>query len=183
MRHTKNHSTTGFALRIAMPLTLGALALAGCGDDGVEALEDGVLTVEMEDFHYGELPDEVPAGTRIDGVNKSESELHEFVAFRLPDDETRSPEDIVASPDVGELLGGSEPATVVIVPPGGDAITVVGDGTLSDPGRYLILCAIPTGADVDEYLTAAATSDGPPQVDGGPPHFVNGMVADLTVTD
>ena len=46
---------------------------------------------------------------------------------------------------------------------------------------YVILCAIPTGADVVEYLEAAATSEGPPQVDGGPPHFTNGMFAEITV--
>jgi hypothetical protein len=54
---------------------------------------------------------------------------------------------------------------------------------LAEPGRYLLLCAIPTGADVQEYLDAAATSDGPPQVGGGPPHLVNGMVDDLVVVE
>jgi hypothetical protein len=44
------------------------------------------------------------------------------------------------------------------------------------------VCAIPTGADPQEYLEQAATSDGPPEVDGGPPHFVNGMVDELLVT-
>ena len=48
---------------------------------------------------------------------------------------------------------------------------------------FLLLCAIPTGADPQQYLEKAATSDGPPQVDGGPPPFVNGMVDDLVVTD
>ena len=28
---------------------------------------------------------------------------------------------------------------------------------------------------------AAAESDGPPEVDGGPPHFVNGMFAEVVV--
>ena len=40
---------------------------------------------------------------------------------------------------------------------------------------------IPTGADPAVYLEAAAASDGPPQVDGGPPHVAHGMFAELTV--
>lgn len=164
-----------------------ALTLAACGDDGNETAEssaavvDGVLDVVMDDFHYGDLPDTVPAGTRISVGNDSESEIHEFVAFRLPDDEERPVEEIVAG-DLGPLLGGSLPTTVLLAPPGGEQIAAVGDGTLDEPGRYLVLCVIPTGADPAEYLAAAATSDGPPEVDGGAPHVANGMFAELTVT-
>lgn len=46
-----------------------------------------------------------------------------------------------------------------------------------------LVCAIPTGAIPEEYLEAAATSDGPPNVDGGPPHFVNGMADVIDVTE
>ena len=64
-------------------------------------------------------------------------------------------------------------------------LSAEGDGTLTEPGRYLVLCAIPTGADPGEYLAAAAASEGgPPEgVAGGPPHFVNGMWAEVTVVD
>jgi hypothetical protein len=59
----------------------------------------------------------------------------------------------------------------------------VGDGTLTEPGRYVLMCFIPTGADPDEYLSAAAASEGeaPTGVAGGPPHVVNGMYAELHV--
>jgi hypothetical protein len=73
-------------------------------------------------------------------------------------------------------------ATVVIAPPGGDGIPVVGTGVLTEPGRYAFICAIPTGADPDEYLAAAGESDGPPEVDGGPPHFVHGMIGEVVVS-
>jgi hypothetical protein len=44
------------------------------------------------------------------------------------------------------------------------------------------VCFIPTGADPQEYLTAAQeATDGPPQVEGGPPHVVHGMFAEFTV--
>lgn len=168
---------------VSIALLSGAL-LAGCGDDGnnAEAAEPGVLSISMRDFGYDDLPDSVPAGTQITVTNASTTELHEFVVFRLDDDDERSAAEIVET-DVEAVLTGGPPTAVLIAPPGSDEqIPVVGDGTLTDPGRYLVLCAIPTGADPDEYLAAAATSDGPPQVDGGPPHFVNGMFAELTVT-
>ena len=167
-----------------IPVTLILLGgvLAGCGDDGDEALVDGVLAVEMSDFSYGDLPESVPVGTQLQVSNSSETELHEFVAVRLDDEDERAAEEIVGG-DIGALLGATEPATVLLAPPGSDEqIPAVGDGTLTEPGRYVILCLIPTGADPDEYLAAAATSDGPPQVDGGPPHIAHGMFAELVVT-
>lgn len=152
---------------------------ASCGDDGSTSLPD-VISVEMADFEYRGLPSEMPAGTRIEVTNSSPGEIHEFVAFNLGGDD-RPIEEIVGG-DLPGLLGGSEPSAVLLAAPGGPQIPAVGDGTLTEPGRYLIVCVIPTGADPDEYLAAAATSDGPPQVDGGPPHVAEGMFAELEVT-
>lgn len=181
------HLIDGRPLRRLIPLTLAALPLlAACGDEAsvpaaAAGIDDGVLAVVMDDFHYGNLPDTVPTGTRIEASNDSDGELHEFVAIRLADDDQRTAAEIVTG-DVGALLASTPPTAVLLAPPGGEQIAAVGDGTLSEPGRYLIVCMIPTGADPDEYLAAAATSDGPPQVDGGAPHIANGMFAELTVS-
>ena len=60
---------------------------------------------------------------------------------------------------------------------------VEGSSVLDRAGRYVVFCAIPTGADPEVYLAAAAEAEGgPPDVPGGPPHFVEGMVAELVVT-
>ena len=93
---------------------------------------------------------------------------------------------------MGELLELSEeefmaavgglPAMVLLAAPGGPQIDAVGDGTFAEEGRYVLICAIPTGADVDEYLEAAEAAPGPPDVEGGPPHFLHGMYAELEVT-
>jgi hypothetical protein len=176
----------------AAMLTAGALALTACGDDADDAdagdaaddqIVDGVLSVELSDFSFGDLPDEVPAGTRLAIDNVSDAELHELVAIRLPDDETRPADEIVAG-DLGPLLASGPPHTVLLAAPdGGEQINAVGDGTLHEPGRYLILCAIPTGVDPAVYLAAAAESAGaPPQVEGGAPHLAHGMWAELDVT-
>ncbi|NNE11620.1 MAG: hypothetical protein HKN41_05165 [Ilumatobacter sp.] len=161
---------------------IAALALAACGDDADAAIRDGVLTVTLSDFEFGELPDEVPAGTRLAIENESAGELHELVAVRLADDDERPVSEIIA--DVEQLFQSGPPAAVLLAAPGGDQIDAVGDGTLSEPGRYIVLCSIPTGVDPDLFLNAAADSgDGPPEVGAtGAPHFEHGMYAELTVT-
>ena len=158
------------------------VVFAACGDEPDATASDGVLDVSLSDFSFGDLPDEVAAGTRVEIENASETELHELVAVRLADGDDRPVDEIVAS-GLDEVLGAGPPAAVLLAAPGGEQVDAVGDGVLAEPGRYLLLCAIPTGADPMEYLEAAATSDGPPQVDGGPPHFVNGMVDELVVTE
>ncbi len=155
---------------------------AACGDEPDANATDGVLDVTLTDFSFGELPDEVAAGTRVQIENASDTELHELVAVRLADGDNRPVDEIVTA-GLEEVLSAGPPSAVLLAAPDGEQIDAVGDGVLAEPGRYLLLCAIPTGADVQEYLGAAATSDGPPQVDGGPPHFVNGMVDDLVVIE
>ena len=141
-----------------------------------------VLEVEAVDYAFEGLPDSVPAGTKLSLVNTSEVEAHELVAFRIPDGENRSVEELLALPEE-ELMSmmSGPPATVLMAPPAGaEQIAAVGDGTLSEPGRYALVCFIPTGAD-PAALMEESGPDGPPQVDGGPPHIVHGMHAELVV--
>lgn len=185
--------TTTTIPRRLLALAAAAVLLAGCGsdapdgDDAAAATADGPqdVTVSMSDYGFDGLPAELAAGSTLSVANTSDAELHELVAIRLPDDEERGVEELVALPP--EELGAFFPlvTTVMLQAPGSDeTIPAVGDGTLTEPGRYLVICAIPTGADPAEYLEAAAqTEDGPPQgVAGGPPHFVNGMFAEVVVT-
>lgn len=181
----------------SVALLAGLALLAGCSDGGADTPEptaaaveeapeaeetENVVEVGLADFAFVDLPETVPVGTRFTVNNLAETELHELVAFRLADDDDRAVEELtqLAPGELVEALG--EPAAVLLQAPGGEQIPAVGDGTLSEPGRYAILCFIPTGADPGEYLEAAATSEGgPPQVEGGPPHFVHGMFAELVV--
>ena len=145
-------------------------------------IDDGVVTVELSDYAFDGLPEAVPAGTKLAVENISSTELHEIVALRIADTEQRSAAELMALPeDELRAAAGPMPATVLLAAPGGRQVAAVGDGTLAEPGRYLLLCSIPTGADPAEYIQAASESAGPPVVPGGPPHFVNGMFAELTV--
>jgi hypothetical protein len=145
----------------------------------------GAVTVTAVDYAFENLPSTVTAGTVLSLTNDSTKEIHELVAVRLPDGETRPAAELMALPQ-GELQGllyQAPPALVLVAPPGNaPQITIMGDGTLAQPGRYLVICTIPTGADPAVYLEAAQSGTGPPQVAGGPPHFVNGMYGEITVT-
>lgn len=155
--------------------------LVGCGSDAPTESQTHVVTAT--DFRFDGVPAAMAAGDRIELRNESETEIHEFVAFRLADDDTRTIAELVAlAPN--ELLGlvGPEPAAVLLAAPGGETIAAVGDGTIDEPGRYGVICVIPTGVDPGEYLAAAAESEGgPPDITGGPPHIAAGMFAEFTV--
>ena len=141
------------------------------------------IAVTAADFAFLGLPAEIEAGTALTLENQSDVELHELVAIRLPDDETRPVAELLQLPP--DELAAFVPLveTVIIAEPSREGVPIEGTGVLREPGRYAIICAIPTGADPLAYLQAAAESEGgPPEVEGGPPHFVNGMFAEVTVT-
>lgn len=176
-----------------------ALVATACGDDDADAAErpstsvdapatstagsTSTVTVRAVDFAFQDLPTSVPAGTRFTLDNTAATELHEMVAIPIAADETRPIGQLVQD-DLEALLGSAPPAFVLLDPPGdAEPIVAVGDGTLTAPGRYALVCMIPTGVAPDVYLDAAAQSNGgPPQVEGGPPHLAHGMFAEITVT-
>ncbi len=154
------------------------LVIAACGGDA----EPTTVEVRAVDYGFEGLPATVVAGSTFTLVNDSSVEVHELVAIRLPDEETRSADELVQLPP--EELAQFFPLvdTVIIAPPEAEGFAVEGTGTIEEPGRYLIICAIPTGADPDEYMAAAAAAEGgPPQVAGGPPHLAMGMYGEVTV--
>jgi plastocyanin len=171
---------TWIAMTIAAALTLTACAGS---DTGLPATDKPVLVTAV-DYGFEGLPERVAAGTTLALTNESSVEVHELVAIRLPDTEERSVEELVQLPPAELAAFFPMVETVVIAPPGEEGIAVEGTGALSEPGRYAVICAIPTGANPDEYLAAAADSaGGPPQVAGGPPHLAMGMYAEIVVVE
>ena len=148
-----------------------AIALAGvaCGDDS----DDGLRTVTAVDYEFENLPETVKSGTQLRLRNTSEKEIHELVVFRLKDTEKRPVADLAKLSETefeGLAATPGPPAMVLLRAPGeSEQIMAVGDGTLTEAGRYMAVCFIPTGADPAAYLAASQTAtDGPPQVAGGP---------------
>lgn len=185
---------------VAVVACVGLLGLVGtaCGADAgadapattapSEGEHDGhddeamTITIEGVDYGFENVPDSVPSGTKLGFANTSNVELHELVAFRV---ETEQPLEQLFQqpPDQLEATLGA-PVTVLLQPPGApDPIVAVGDGILAEPGRYILMCFIPIGADPAEYLAAVEAAGGkkPEGVAGGPPHFTAGMFAELTV--
>ena len=142
------------------------------------------VRVTASDFRFGGLPAKVRVGTKLTLANESATELHELVAVKLPDTETRSVEELLQLPpeELEAVAPGLPAAVLVSLPNSPSAIPAVGDGTLTEPGRYAVICFIPTGIDPGEYLAAAQAAGGPPQIPGaGAPHHQQGMFAELIV--
>ncbi len=177
------------SLRLIAACVLGALALGACGNsNGDDALDDVGLpddepgTVEVTGFDYGyrDTPATVEAGTEFTLANTSEAEVHEIVALRVNDEETRPAAELLQLPpeeqqDVATMVG------VVVTFPDGESAAPQGPLVLDEPGRYIFACFVPEGADPDEFRGAMAGAEGPPDVEGGPPHVALGMFAELTV--
>ncbi len=190
---------------VVLTLTLG-LAACGDGDDEDDAAATttvapretttsegaggtGGETIEITgiDYEYQGVPESVPAGAELSFTNDSDGEVHEMVVFRVKEDETRTIEEIAALPEDEQqaVVEPGPPSLVSFAFPGEDGIAAVGSGALTEPGRYALVCFIPTGADPQAYrdLFAAPPSDdeGPPDIPGGPPHITQGMFAELIV--
>ena len=175
-----------------------ALGLTACGDDDDSATTTttettstsaegaGGETTEITgvDYAYEGVPDSVEAGTTLSFTNGSEgNEVHELILLRVDDEETRPVEELVGLPQE-EAMEVTQFQGVAVALPGEDGMVVEGELTVAEPGRYALVCFIPTGADPQVYrdLFASPTPpEGPPDVEGGPPHVANGMYAELTV--
>lgn len=198
--------------RVAGVVAVAAVLLTGCGDaepgddettpattetSTDEPTEDGTaaagatVTVTAVDYAYADLTAEIEVGTTVVLQNDSEAEVHEILAILLPEDETRSADELAALPEeeLGALVANLR--GVALAPPGADSSALPAPPlTLAEPGRYLFVCAIPTGAPADDVMAAvqafieAGGEDpaGPAYPETGPPHFANGMYAEVTVT-
>lgn len=190
---------------------LAALALTACGGGGGETTDTDTgtttgtepatgtetdapqaagETVQITGVNYAfeGVPEEISAGTELTFTNGSDNEFHEVVVMRINDDETRSIEELLQLPEeeagqvtqfVGVLVAFPGEEGVNPEDPQGEAVI-----PLEQSGRYALLCFIPTGADPEAFRAAiegGATE--PPQVDGGPPHFTQGMAAELVVSE
>lgn len=123
------------------------------------------------DYAFDGIPASVPAGSRVGFTNASNGEAHELVVFGVAADDPRPANDLWE-----DLSVNAEPVLVTVAGPGQDGQLYVGDGTITEPGRYLAVCFLPVGANPDTIFE----QDGPPESDA-PPHAANGMVAEIVV--
>jgi plastocyanin len=193
-------------VRLAPLALAGTLVFAACGDDDDDAseataaaaestspasdttahAEHQTVAVDGIDYGFENLPAEVPAGTMLTFRNTSDKEFHEMVVMRIPDEETRTVGQLAALPpeESDAFFADVMPALVAVAGPGEEGTPVLGDGTITEPGRYAVVCFIPVGADPAAVAEAMQTeSSGPPNLGDGPPHVAQGMYGELTVTE
>jgi hypothetical protein len=130
----------------ATPVTITATEYQFGGTDALEAGGDFAVTFE----NHGK-------------------ELHELHVAKLADGETRSVDEIIADPSAEattKAVGHSFACP-------GTAAPVAGVD-LSDPGRYIVLCFIPTGARADTDPKDFDTL--------GEPHAMRGMVVEIDIS-
>lgn len=142
-------------------------------------------TVEITgvDYAFEGVPETVPTGTELTFTNASEEEFHEMVMFRVDDDQDMSLDEIVEG--AAEEADGPPPEWltfkgVALAGPNEDGFTPEGPVVLDEPGRYLLLCFIPTGADPEVIAEAMESGEQGPDLEGGAPHVAVGMAAELT---
>jgi len=79
------------------------------------------------------------------------------------------------------LLAGATVTVLLRAPAGADLIRALGDGKLTEKGRYLVICTIPVGVDPAAFLAATRGRTDAPLPAGGPPHYTRGMYGEIRV--
>jgi plastocyanin len=150
---------------------------AGTEEPSAEAVE-----ITGVDYAFEGVPTTAEPGTTFTFSNSSESEAHELVLFQIPEGEERPIEELLLLPDEeAESIVGA-PLGVAFAMPNEDGETVMGELTVEEPGRYVMLCFIPVGADPEVVAEAMqGAGEEAPDLGDGPPHFVEGMSAEFPV--
>ena len=111
------------------------------------------------------VPDELSTGYHVVEFSNEGQEQHEMFALRFNEGTTETIDELFELPE-DEVFGKITPVNATFAPPGGSSAV---SWNLSEPGRYAIVCFIPTGS--------VGETEG-----DGPPHFTQGMVHEFTVT-
>lgn len=199
-----NYSAPVNRYKILAVTILAAAALAACSDDdddddtltsptsltvavaattSVGSVPNEIL-VTATDYKFGGLPTSAPVGSKFTLQNASTKEVHEMVVTRIPDEVTQSVGELLAMPEeeLDALVGQEEPVMVLVALPGEVGKAVVGDGVISAPGRYAVLCFIPVGADPAAVEDAMDDPDATGVPGSGPPHISKGMYGEITIS-
>lgn len=191
--------------RLLALLLVCMLGLVACGDDNGDEVEvddpstdeveddevedeaeddeaDDSVTVTATDYAFA-VPATIPVGTELT-IDNQGSEPHEVSVFHIPDEEERSLEELLALPEDEEPPLNFK-GVVIQLTDGSDPITPEGPVVVDEPGRYALVCFFPVGLTDAELQEAMAEMDpdaeDPPPLPEGPPHFTEGMLAEVTV--
>jgi hypothetical protein len=124
-----------------------------------------VLDVTAVDYGFEGAPGDAPAGYTVVDFENAGTEQHEMAVIRIGDGVTESLDELLALPEE-ESQGKLSFVGAAFASAGTSSAAGL---DLSAPGRYAMVCLIPVGSVGD------ARGD-------GPPHVVEGMVHEFTVS-
>lgn len=130
---------------------------------------DQKIEVSGTEYAFEGLPDTVPAGQVAILFTNDGMEEHEIVVASKMDGVTESFDDLLEMPEE-EAMTKINMKGGAFAPRKGDQSLLIAD---FEPGDYAALCFVPSGTTMDE--------EGEHEGDG-PPHFVQGMKAEFTVS-
>ncbi|HEX2419965.1 MAG TPA: hypothetical protein VHL55_00060 [Acidimicrobiia bacterium] len=167
-------------------IAMGLLLVAACGQGGGEPV-GGTIEVTGREYEFEGVPELVAPGAEFTFTNGGE-EVHEMIIIQVVEGETRTLEEILELPEeesdalIAQFMG------VLIDTPSGETFNPEGESTsisVTEPGRYAVVCFFPQGLDVETFESAMADADtnaeGPPPLPEGTPHALLGMAAEFTV--
>lgn len=169
---------------VVVGLVASLAACSAAAGEETAAPDDGVVVVSGSDYGF-DLTEDVAVGDTLELTNASDAEFHEMVLFRVADSEERSIDELLELPEE-ESMASLSFLGVAGAAPGEDGEVVEGSFEITEPGRYVLTCFIPEGADpavVGDAFFAADPADGPPDFGEGAPHAMLGMVREFTVED
>ncbi|HKZ21224.1 MAG TPA: hypothetical protein VJQ57_14080 [Acidimicrobiia bacterium] len=164
-------------------IAFGLVLIAACGQGGGGEPVGGTIEVTARDYEFEGIPELVASGAEFTLTNASAAEVHEMIVIGIPGDETRTLEELLELPE--EETADFPFQGVLVALPGEDGGNPEGAGntiSVTEPGRYAVVCFIPQGADpavVEEAM--AGGGEGPPDMGEGTPHAFLGMAAEFTV--
>ncbi len=137
--------------------------VANCGLESV--------SVAATEYMFTGIPDTLAPGPTVFEFTNGGQEAHEMVVFRINEGVKQSAE---------EILGMNEEEAGELVTDVGGTFALPGQSTNTflelEAGRYGFVCFIPVGTTA-ENIDELESGEG----EGGPPHFTQGMFAELTV--
>ena len=148
-------------------------ALAAMDDFYISDCGFSEVSLSAVDYAFEGVPSSVESGDAILKLTNEGTELHEALVFRFNDDVDLSAEEILMLPEEEGIEMVTELGGPFAFP--GDA----GSATLSltEPGRYMIVCFIPLGLTPEAFAAMQETGAEPE----GAPHFTEGMFAEFEV--
>ena len=168
-------------------IIVAGVVFAACASTGATPVS-GTIEVTGLDYSYSGIPDVAASGAELTFTNGSDAEVHEMILVKVIDVETRTIEELLELPEE-ESESLVEFQGVLVALPGEDGSDPDGEGssiTVTEAGRYALVCFIPQGADpaiLAEAMESGDAAGGPPDMGDGTPHALLGMVAEFQVEE